>query len=265
MSRESDKKKTDLLQIDNGNVKARRIEHLKKCRKESKKTQDEICARLGTSRQSLSDYENGKLLPPTDVLMRMSQIYRESINYLLGMTEYRSQEVEDLGKPLHLSGKAIENILYEGEDHGNNGGSGEPNNQRVFMLDWLLSDREAFTELMDELFGQLYPASLSVPEKIWKKHKWFEIGKNESITVHPSRVLLDYLSKDTPEKSNERISWIFKRFLERLEDNKPKFVAPNEFDPPVSVNMDSYYAALEYNKQLEQKNSQTKNGGDKHE
>ena len=214
-----DKKKADVIMIEK--YKPLMAERLRKCRKGLKKTQEEICARLGLSRQALSDYENGKAIPQPETFMRMSLLYGESINYLLGISDYSSQEIEDLGKPLKLSDTAIKNILYEGSEAGNN--------QRVCALDWLLSDRKTFTALMDELLALIYPMTYYLPPNVWKKTGWVTVREDNSVEVNPS--FLRYVSDKNPDNIYQRIRNVLDDFISKLNEKGIKYVAPNEFNP----------------------------------
>lgn len=48
------------------------------------KTQKEVCAYLGVTQSALSKYENGKLQPPFDVLLKMKELYKVPIDIMLG-------------------------------------------------------------------------------------------------------------------------------------------------------------------------------------
>jgi transcriptional regulator with XRE-family HTH domain len=46
-------------------------------------TQDEFARKLGISQSQLSKYERGIVAPPADVLMRIKELFRVSIDWLL--------------------------------------------------------------------------------------------------------------------------------------------------------------------------------------
>lgn len=60
---------------------------IKSMRIENKISQDELASKLGLSRTAVSAYEVGRNEPPSDVLIKLSQIFGCSIDYLLGLTD----------------------------------------------------------------------------------------------------------------------------------------------------------------------------------
>ena len=56
---------------------------LSKLRKENNYTQEQIAAALGVSRQSVSKWESNLAYPETDKLIRMSEMFQCSLDYLL--------------------------------------------------------------------------------------------------------------------------------------------------------------------------------------
>ena len=49
--------------------------------------QKDLAAYLKCSQVCYSNYENGRRDVPTEVLIRLSEFYQTSVNYLLGLTE----------------------------------------------------------------------------------------------------------------------------------------------------------------------------------
>ena len=103
-------KKHDILEL-NVNLKDM-SETLERLRKDKKMTQPELGVLIGYDKATISACENGHSLPKTEVLIRLSDYYKVSINYLLGKTKYRHQEIEDIGKPLGLSDKSVCALLF---------------------------------------------------------------------------------------------------------------------------------------------------------
>ena len=64
---------------------------LRQIRKDLGETQDEFAARIGTSKQVLSRYENGQRIPKISLLERYARSLNVSVDYLMGNTE--EQEV----------------------------------------------------------------------------------------------------------------------------------------------------------------------------
>lgn len=58
-------------------------EKLAKARKEKNITQEQLADNLGVSRQAISKWESGVTYPETDKLIRMSELFDCSLDYLL--------------------------------------------------------------------------------------------------------------------------------------------------------------------------------------
>lgn len=104
-------------------------ENIKKLRKEYGLSQEELSKRLGIARSSVANYENGQNFPNMDILVKLSEIFNCSIDYILGKSDYKNEEdfwkkhssdiVKDINiiQKLETKGittpKAIENIVNE--------------------------------------------------------------------------------------------------------------------------------------------------------
>lgn len=64
---------------------------LKQIRKEKKLTQLKVAMDLNVSREALSHYENGKREPSIDLLVKMSEYFNVSIDYLINGKEFGSK------------------------------------------------------------------------------------------------------------------------------------------------------------------------------
>jgi len=64
----------------------RRIREL---REDNDYKQQELADFLGCTQVCYSNYENGKRDIPTDVLLRLSEFYATSVDYLLGKTDVK--------------------------------------------------------------------------------------------------------------------------------------------------------------------------------
>ena len=64
---------------------------LKKIRKEKKLNQLKVAMDLNISREALSHYENGKRNPDIDMLIKMSDYFGVSIDYLVRGEEYKKK------------------------------------------------------------------------------------------------------------------------------------------------------------------------------
>ena len=64
---------------------------LKKIRKRKKYNQLKVAMDLSISRESLSHYENGKRSPDIEMLVRLSEYFNVSIDYLITGKEYNQK------------------------------------------------------------------------------------------------------------------------------------------------------------------------------
>ncbi len=62
----------------------RRIRDL---REDNDKTQKELAEYLGMKQPQYYRYENGQRDIPTDILIKLSQFYKVSVDYILGLTD----------------------------------------------------------------------------------------------------------------------------------------------------------------------------------
>lgn len=68
---------------DGSSVLANRIQEQRMVRD---MTQAEVAREIGITKSSLSLYENGKNIPPADVVRKLAELYYVSADYLLGIT-----------------------------------------------------------------------------------------------------------------------------------------------------------------------------------
>ena len=77
-------------------------------RKERGLTQNEVSIFLGLPRGTYVHYELGKRAPDLDMLMRIADLYRVSLDFLSGYVKRRPDEIEWLiGHPGAINGRAI--------------------------------------------------------------------------------------------------------------------------------------------------------------
>ena len=58
-------------------------------REDSDQSQTQLARRLGMSQAGYSKYETGENEVPTSILIRLSEMYQTSVDYLLGLTDER--------------------------------------------------------------------------------------------------------------------------------------------------------------------------------
>lgn len=67
---------------------------LKKLRLERNLNQIELAERLGCNRQKIADMERGKTSPNVEVLMKLSEIFKTSTDYLFGLSDVSTTDVD---------------------------------------------------------------------------------------------------------------------------------------------------------------------------
>jgi transcriptional regulator with XRE-family HTH domain len=83
---------------------------LKLLREENGLSQTQLADKLGISRGSISFYENGDRTPDIEVLSKVQKFFNVTFDYLLGSSNCRENEYEDISKKFCLSERAINNL-----------------------------------------------------------------------------------------------------------------------------------------------------------
>ena len=65
-------------------------QRIQKGRKEAGLSQEELAEQLGVSRQAVSRWENDNGYPEMEKIIRLSQIYQVSLDYLVGNEQEKS-------------------------------------------------------------------------------------------------------------------------------------------------------------------------------
>lgn len=71
-------------------------QRIRQLRSERGINQKELGDAVGVSKQSVSNWENGNIMPSVDLLIRLADVFGVSTDYLLGRTEKRTINVEGL-------------------------------------------------------------------------------------------------------------------------------------------------------------------------
>lgn len=85
-------------------------ERIQRGRKEAGLSQEELAEFLGVSRQAVSKWENDSGYPEMEKMIRLSQIYQVSLDYLVGNEHGLSDEVPET-KGWYISHELAENFL----------------------------------------------------------------------------------------------------------------------------------------------------------
>lgn len=75
---------------------------LKSLRESIQKTQQEVCQDLNIEQSTLANYENGRRIPRIEILIKLAEYYKCSIDYLLGLdhTEVANLNIQKINNQL---------------------------------------------------------------------------------------------------------------------------------------------------------------------
>lgn len=199
---------------------------LKEIREKLGKTQNEIAEYLGIDPKTYRKYEKGVTSISVESLILLSNYYSEcyhydiSIDYIVGLSEspFFDPSLSDMEKRTHLSAEAIENIIYEGSESGDN--------RRIWVLNKLLSDKSTFLSLMDNIHKLSFPTTWvlfkdRLPEMFKDPHS------DRTIVIKPE--VIRQLSNELPESIYPEINNLLKKFSDELSKCIPPAV--NEYHP----------------------------------
>ena len=82
-------------------------ERLKELRKQAHLTQVELAKRLGIGQSSYADWERGKKKPTQENLVKIAQILDVSIDYLVGNSEEKSDELDNIELLFRMNSKGM--------------------------------------------------------------------------------------------------------------------------------------------------------------
>ena len=93
-------------------------ERLKELRKQAHLTQVELAKLLGIGQSSYADWERGKKKPTQEILVKIAQIFNVSIDYLVGNSEEKSGELDNIELLFRMNSKGLteeEKIIFKKE------------------------------------------------------------------------------------------------------------------------------------------------------
>ncbi len=74
-------------------------QNIRQLRQERGLSQEELGLRIGVSKQSVSNWENGNIMPSIDILLRLSDFFGVSTDLLLGRSSRRTLDASGLTSP----------------------------------------------------------------------------------------------------------------------------------------------------------------------
>ena len=89
-------------------------ERIKKLRKQKTLTQEQLAKRLWVTKSIISAYESGNKYPSLDMLIKLSQTFNVSTDYLLGVNKKQSIDISNLSEnQINIIRKIIEEFLHK--------------------------------------------------------------------------------------------------------------------------------------------------------
>ena len=82
-------------------------ERLKELRKQAGLTQVELAGKLGIVQSSYADWERGKKKPTQANLVRIAQILNVSVDYLVGNSEEKTDELDNIELLFRMNSKGL--------------------------------------------------------------------------------------------------------------------------------------------------------------
>ena len=82
-------------------------ERLKELRKQAHLTQVELAKRLGIGQSSYADWERGKKKPTQDNLVKIAQVLNVSVDYLVGNSEEKSDDLDKIELLFRMNSKGL--------------------------------------------------------------------------------------------------------------------------------------------------------------
>ena len=80
-------------------------DRIKLLRKSMNISQEQLAEKLGMKRTNISNYEAGRVVPPSNVLFELAELFSVSTDFLLG------REVKDVVNPLVSENESLRNAL----------------------------------------------------------------------------------------------------------------------------------------------------------
>ena len=82
-------------------------ERLKELRKQAHLTQVELASKLGIVQSSYADWERGKKKPTQENLVKIAQILNVSVDYLVGNSEEKNDELDNIELLFRMNSKGL--------------------------------------------------------------------------------------------------------------------------------------------------------------
>lgn len=123
-------------------------DRLRMLRKEKGLTQKQLGEMIGVGRTTISEYENGKIVPRQDGLIKLAEILHTSVDFLAGVTSYNTNDdVFQLDESMLVIMRAMKckNVTVKFIDHELN------DKERIVVLQQMRTTLLMLNEFSNEL------------------------------------------------------------------------------------------------------------------
>lgn len=156
---------------------------LKELREELGASQSALADKLGISQSALGYYERGERLADANTLSKMAEVFSVSTDYLLGRSDAKKPENEDIAKRLGLSEKAIETLEKTFRI--------DNKNSFTLALNTLVEDFSLLFSISEYLYYEIEEAASDI-SLYESKYKYRHLGSN-SVGYLDSKKDINYM------------------------------------------------------------------------
>lgn len=170
-----------------------------KLRKDYGFNQTEVANKIGCVLKTYQNYEQGHNFPTLEYATNLADLYKVSIDYLLGKSDYTYVENEEIGKITGLSDDAIETLkslknVYDFD-------------KDMKIFNYIMSDRQLFSLFLSDLRNYIEPG-YNVPIHPVQDEKTKNIKYVANIDIESDSILANterrlYVGKENGEFNGE--------------------------------------------------------------
>lgn len=84
---------------------------IKELREERNITQDELAQIINVKRQTINQWEHGERSLKTEAIIKLARFFGVTCDYLIGVSDYKSFQMADIGRDTGLKENVIKNII----------------------------------------------------------------------------------------------------------------------------------------------------------
>jgi len=112
---------------------------IKELRESENLTQQDFAKEFKISKQTVSNYENNERTPDVTLMLKISNHFNVSMDYLTGNSQYKTQKLKHIKEVTHIELSLIESI------------GKMPDVQKIFLHNLLVDNSKAFNNFIESL------------------------------------------------------------------------------------------------------------------